>query len=55
MPVVLNEKEFGLLHTPNAIVAPVLAIQNHVEAIEKETDIFVLQALFRSYSFLASA
>ena len=55
MPVVLNEKEFGLLHTPNAIVAPVLAIENHVEAIEKETDIFVLQALFRSYSFLASA
>ena len=55
MPVVLNEKEFGLLHTPNGIVAPVLAIQNHVEAIEKETDIFVLQALFRSYSFLASA
>jgi len=55
MPVVLNEKEFGLLHTANAIVAPVLAIQNHVEAIEKETDIFVLQALFRSYSFLASA
>ena len=55
MPVVLNEKEFGLLNTPNAIVAPVLAIKNHVEAIEKETDIFVLQALFRSYSFLASA
>ena len=55
MPVVLNEKEFGLLHTPNAIVAPVLAIENHVDAIEKETDIFVLQALFRSYSFLASA
>ena len=55
MPVVLNEKEFGFLHTPNGIVAPVLAIENHVEAIEKETDIFVLQALFRSYSFLASA
>ena len=55
MPVVLNEKEFGLLNTPNAIVAPVLAIQNHVEDIEKETDIFILQALFRSYSFLASA
>ena len=55
MPVVLNEKEFGFLNTPNGIVEPVLAIENHVEAIEKETDIFVLQALFRSYSFLASA
>ena len=55
MPVVLNENEFGYLNTEDGIVAPTLAIKNHLEAIEKEEDIFVLQALFRSYSFLASA
>jgi indoleamine 2,3-dioxygenase len=55
MPVVLNENEFGLLNTIDAIVAPVLAIKNHLEDVEKEEDIFVLQALFRSYSFLSSA
>ena len=55
MPVVLNESEFGYLNTEDGIVAPTLAIQNHLAAVEKEEDIFVLQALFRSYSFLASA
>jgi indoleamine 2,3-dioxygenase len=55
MPVVLNENEFGLLHTIDGIVAPVMAIKNHLEDVEKEQDIFILQALFRSYSFLCSA
>lgn len=55
MPVVISENKYGLLNTPNAIVEPVLAIKNHIQEIEKENDIFVLQALFRSYSFLASA
>lgn len=55
MPVVLSENEFGLLNSPEAIVEPVLGIKNHIQEIEKENDIFVLQALFRSYSFLASA
>ena len=55
MPVVLNENEFGYLNTENGIVAPTLAIKNHLADVEKEEDIFVLQALFRSYSFLASA
>jgi hypothetical protein len=52
MPVVLNETEFGYLNTEDGIVAPTLAIKNHVAAVEKEEDIFVLQALFRSYSYL---
>jgi len=55
MPVVLNENEFGFLHTIDAIVAPVMAIKNHLDEVEKENDIFILQALFRSYSFLSSA
>ena len=55
MPVVLNENDFGYLNTEDGIVAPTLAIKNHLTAVEKEEDIFVLQALFRSYSFLASA
>jgi indoleamine 2,3-dioxygenase len=55
MPVVLNENEFGYLNTEDGIVAPTLAIKNHLDTVEKEEDIFVLQALFRSYSFLASA
>ena len=55
MPVVLNDNEFGYLNTEDGIVAPTLAIKNHLATVEKETDIFVLQALFRSYSFLASA
>ena len=55
MPVVLNENENGLLHTKDAIIAPVMAIKNHLAEVEKETDVFVLQALFRSYSFITSA
>jgi indoleamine 2,3-dioxygenase len=55
MPVVLNENEFGYLNEVDGIVAPTLAIKNHVDEIEKEENIFILQALFRSYSFLSSA
>ena len=51
MPVVLNEKEFGLLHTPNAIVAPVLAIQNHVEAIEWPPRIRINGLLVENFIF----
>ncbi len=47
MPVVLNDNEFGYLNTEDGIVAPTLAIKNHLATVEKETDIFVLQALFR--------
>ena len=53
MPVVINENEFGYLNKEEGIVAPTLAIKNHLAAVENEEDIFVLQALFRSYSFLA--
>lgn len=55
MPVVLGENQFGLLNQIDGIVAPVKNIANHLEAVSKEEDIFILQALFRSYSFLCSA
>ena len=55
MPVRTGESSFGYLNDPDAIVAPVMAIRDHLEDIKKEKDIFVLQALFRSYAFLSSA
>ncbi len=55
MPVVLSENKHGLLNEPDAIVQPVLALENFIEEVSSETDIFVIQALFRSYSFLVSA
>ncbi|MGG9971777.1 hypothetical protein ACQ33O_08275 [Ferruginibacter sp. SUN002] len=55
MPVVLNSDSYGLLHTPDAIVKPVLELKNFIDDVSAETDVFVIQALFRSYSFLTSA
>jgi indoleamine 2,3-dioxygenase len=55
MPVVLGENKFGLLNTPNAIAEAVDALPNMIEHVNKEYDIRIIQALFRGYSFLASA
>lgn len=55
MPVVISENKNGLLNIPDAIVEPVLSVPNFIDAVTAETDIFILQALFRSYSFLTSA
>jgi indoleamine 2,3-dioxygenase len=55
MPVRLGEDEFGYLHYPNKIVEAVEQLPNYVSAVNAESDILVLQALFRGYSFLASA
>ncbi|UEG49741.1 indoleamine 2,3-dioxygenase [Ferruginibacter lapsinanis] len=55
MPVVIEGNKNGLLHTPDAIVAPVLALPNFIDIVSAETDVFVIQALFRSYGFLTSA
>lgn len=55
MPVRTGESSYGYLNDPDAIVAPVMAIRDHVDEIKKEKDVFVLQALFRSYAFLSSA
>jgi indoleamine 2,3-dioxygenase len=55
MPVQLNENEFGYLHYPNKIVEAVDLLPNYIDAVRLENDVQVLQALFRGYSFLASA
>ena len=55
MPVRLGEDEFGYLHYPNKIVEAVEQLPNYVSAVQAESDIRIIQALFRGYSFLASA
>jgi indoleamine 2,3-dioxygenase len=55
MPVQLGENEFGYLQYPNIIVEAVDQLPNYVAAVQAESDVRVLQALFRGYSFLASA
>jgi len=55
MPVVLGENKFGLLNTPNAIAEAVDELPNLIDHINKEYDVRIIQALFRGYSFLASA
>ncbi len=55
MPVVLPNGEHGLLHHDGEIMKAIESLENHLEEVKKEDDIFVIQALFRSYGFLTSA
>ncbi len=55
MPVQLSDTEYGYLHYPNKIEEAVAVLPNYVDEVNRETDVCVLQALFRGYSFLASA
>lgn len=55
MPVQLSATEYGYLHYPNKIEEAVAVLPNYVDAVKAENDVRVLQALFRGYSFLASA
>ena len=55
IPVVLPNGEHGLLHHEGEIIKAIEALENHLEEVKKEDDIFVIQALFRSYGFLTSA
>jgi indoleamine 2,3-dioxygenase len=55
MPVQIGENEFGYLHYPNKIVEAVDQLPNYIDAVKAEEDVSVIQALFRGYSFLASA
>ena len=55
MPVVLPNGEHGLLHHEGEIMKAIESFENHLEEVKKEDDIFVIQALFRSYGFLTSA
>ena len=55
MPVQLSDTEYGYLHYPNKIEEAVAVLPNYVDEVNRENDVCVLQALFRGYSFLASA
>ena len=49
-----QEDSPGLLSAPGAIEAAVKELPNYVDTVKKETDPFVLQALYRVYCFLGS-
>ena len=55
MPFVMGDHLYGLLNAEGAIIPPVLQLKNFIEEVSSETDIFVILALFGSYSFLTSA
>mmetsp|Transcript_68344 Transcript_68344/g.134340 ORF Transcript_68344/g.134340 Transcript_68344/m.134340 type:complete len:482 (+) Transcript_68344:76-1521(+) len=45
----------GTLATPNAIEKSVADLPDYTELTKQETDVFVIQALYRAFTFLASA
>ena len=49
-----NEIEKGILGIPDEIVVQVGFVPDYSSIIEKETDMFVLQALYRAYTFVTS-
>lgn len=44
----------GVLGIPNLIETKVIEVPNYVNEIKLETDVFILQALFRAYTFITS-
>ena len=55
MPVNLDNGSKGFLAIPNRIKIEVDKLPNFLTKVETETDILVIQALYRGYCFLASA
>ena len=55
MPVELDNGSDGFLAVPNKIEKEVGELENYKEIVKRENDVFVIQALFRGYCFLASA
>ena len=49
-----NDGEKGILAIPDEIEIAVLTIPDYSQLIEEEHDVFVLQALFRAYTFITS-
>jgi indoleamine 2,3-dioxygenase len=49
-----NREEKGVLGIPNKIVEQIKFVPDYSSIIDKETDIFVLQALYRAYTFVTS-
>jgi indoleamine 2,3-dioxygenase len=55
MPVQLSNGEPGYLHFPGKIQEVANQIPNYVAQVNKESDIRIIQALYRGYAFLTSA
>ena len=55
MPVNLANGSKGYLAIPNRIKIEVDKLPNYLNDVKKETEILVIQALYRGYCFLASA
>lgn len=51
----LTDELKNLIKVPGAIVEPVCNLPNYLSEVSVQTDPFVLQALFRAYTFVASA
>jgi len=49
-----DDGEKGVLGIPNEIVNAVACVPNYVKLVEEETDVFILQALYRAYTFITS-
>lgn len=49
-----NTEEKGILGIPDEIVVQVGFVPDYSSIIDKETDVFVLQALYRAYTFVTS-
>jgi len=55
MPVQLSNGEPGYLHFPGKIQEVANQIPNYVAQVNEESDIRIIQALYRGYAFLTSA
>lgn len=55
LPRITNDQKEGLLGSEGALEARVAQLEDLSPLIKKETDPFILQALFRGYAFLTSA
>lgn len=55
LPITKNNGERGILSTPNEILKRVELLPNYEENVKDEKNVFILQALFRAYTFLTSA
>lgn len=55
MPIRKADNSAGLLAEEGAFEQAALALPNYLETVKEENDPFILAALFRSYSFIASA
>lgn len=49
-----NSDKKGILGIPDEIVVQVGFVPDYSNIIDKETDVFVLQALYRAYTFVTS-